>query len=125
MSGNSRRKGEMIQVAHENAHFGQQSMFMQILHNGYWWPHIRDEIRAETNHCLPCQRINIHRQGYRPLRSIKTHGSCPGGPHCGLPTSKEGKTAIPVSKDLHTGYIWLYTSKWRLLLCRSTVNLGL
>jgi hypothetical protein len=26
----------------------------------------------------------------------------------GVPTSKEGFTAIVVSKDIHTGYIWLH-----------------
>ena len=104
-------KREMIQAAHAKGHFGQQSIFMQLWHNGFWWPHIRDEIRTETNHCVPCQRVNIQRQGYHPLKSINAAQPMD---HVqvdlivGIPKSTEGYTAIAVSKDIHTGFIWLH-----------------
>jgi hypothetical protein len=74
-------------------------------------PHIRNDIRTETNHCLPCQRVNIQRQGYHPLKSINAARPMD---HVqvdlivGIPVSTEGYTAIAVSKDIHTGYIWLH-----------------
>jgi hypothetical protein len=37
-------KKAMIQAAHVNGHFGQQSIIMQLWHNGYWWPHIRNDL---------------------------------------------------------------------------------
>jgi hypothetical protein len=59
-------KRAMIQVAHGKGHFGQQSIFMQIWHNGFWWPQIRDEIRAETNQCIPCPNPKILLWVFRP-----------------------------------------------------------
>jgi hypothetical protein len=104
-------KRAMIQAAHVKGHFGQQSMFMQIWHNGFWWPHIRDDIRTETKHCILCQRVNVQHQGYHPLKSINTARPMD---HVqvdhivGIPISTDGYTVIAVSKDMHTGYIWLH-----------------
>jgi hypothetical protein len=53
----------------------------------------------------------IQRHGYHPLKSIsaaKPMDHLQVDLIVGVPTSKEGFTAIVVSKDIHTGYIWLH-----------------
>jgi hypothetical protein len=85
-------------------YFASQAMFMQIWHNGYWWPHIREQIWDEIlNSSEP--------QGYHPLQSIpaaKAMDHVQVDLIVGIPKSKEGFATIAVSKDIHTRYVWLY-----------------
>jgi hypothetical protein len=101
----------MIETEHTRGHFGAQAMFMRIWHNGFWWPQIRNQIKEMIAHCVPCQRVEVQRQGYHPLQSItaaKPMDQVQVDLIVGVPRSEEGFNAIPVLKDIHTGYLWLH-----------------
>jgi transposase InsO family protein len=111
-------KLKMIEDTHAYGHFGLQAIFMKIWHDGFWWPQIRDDIKSLVDDCVACQIVNVQRHGYHPLKSISAARPLD---HIqvdlvvGVPRSKEGFTAIVVSKDIHTGYIWCYRGRSRIV----------
>jgi hypothetical protein len=51
-------------------HRGEQQLFLQVWNDGFWWPDIRKDIKRLINNCEECQRVNVIREGYHPLKSI-------------------------------------------------------
>jgi hypothetical protein len=65
-------KDRLVHEAHDMGHFGVQAVFSRIWHQGFWWPHIREDIRKVIDNCSPCLRHNAKHIGYHPLTSIES-----------------------------------------------------
>ena len=61
----------LIKRAHLMGHFGAAAMTKAIHNDGYSWSGIKDQCQEVVSKCLPCQRYNIGRHGYHPLKNLK------------------------------------------------------
>lgn len=61
----------LIERAHLMGHFGAAAMAKAIQNDGFSWSGIKDECQREVLKCMPCQRYNIGRHGYHPLKNLK------------------------------------------------------
>ena len=52
-------------------HFGANAIVKSIHQDGYSWSGIKDDCQREVSKCLKCQRFNIGRHGYHPLKNLK------------------------------------------------------
>jgi hypothetical protein len=62
--------------AHGMGHLGTNGMVKAIHEEGATWPNLTDECLAFVKKCGECQRVNITRKGYHPMRAI--HARLPG-----------------------------------------------
>jgi hypothetical protein len=103
-------KIELIKKAHLFGHFGRESIFKSLLAQGYWWPHLREQIQTELASCDPCTRFTVTKSGYNPSQYITadgpwTHIQIDTSVH--LPKSPDGYTALLVVIDVFTGFVLL------------------
>ena len=45
---------KLILEVHLLGHFGVETMFREIWHQGFWWPKIRDDLRKNLESCIDC-----------------------------------------------------------------------
>ena len=65
----SQRKG-LVARAHSQGHFSEKVVVDLIYHTwNYWWPTLRKDVLDSVSRCTQCQRYNIGKYGYHPLRS--------------------------------------------------------
>lgn len=103
------QRQQIVEAAHAAGHYGEKAMYAHIDNEGYWWPHMRDDIASEIRDCRDCQRYNIIHCGYHPARSITA--TLPGDHYqidlASMPTSMEGHKFILVLVDVFTGFVML------------------
>jgi transposase InsO family protein len=107
------QKELLIKRAHSAGHFGSTSMIKSLISQGKTWPNMRAEINKEISQCLPCQRYNIGKHGFHPLKSITAELPFD---HIAmdlkeLPTSTNGYNYILVIVDICTRYVFLRALK--------------
>ena len=101
---------QLIEQAHSLGHFSTETLFRKIWHQGYWWPHIRDDLRHHVRSCIDCLRYDIMTEGYHPAQSISATQPWDHveidlvGP---VPTSSEGHTYIFSAADVMSAYVVL------------------
>ena len=100
---------QLIEQAHAAGHYGEKAVYAQIDSDGWWWPHMRDDIARVIGDCRDCQKYNIVRAGYHPARSITA--ARPGDHYqmdlAAFPQSLEGHTFCLVLVDVFTGFVFL------------------
>jgi transposase InsO family protein len=100
----------MLREAHAVGHFGRDALLNQVRRAGFTWPTIAADAQKLIASCPDCQRYNIARKGFHPLRSI--HAELPmdhiaidlAGP---FPTSLLGNHYLLVVIDIATRYVFL------------------
>jgi transposase InsO family protein len=103
----------LIERAHSAGHFGSTSIIKSLITQGKSWPSMRQEVNQEVSKCLPCQRYNIGKHGFHPLKSITAELPFD---HIAidlksLPTSTQGYNYILVVVDICTRYVFLRAIK--------------
>lgn len=85
-------------------------MRLDAIHEeGYTWPHLRHECLDVVSKCITCQRFNLAKRGYHPLKTI--HARMPGdhmaidlaGP---LTTTVKGNQYILIVVDVCTRFVY-------------------
>jgi transposase InsO family protein len=64
------KRKELLETQHLLGHFGTDQIIKPLIHQGLYWPSMRMEARELVKACIPCQRYNIGRHGFHPLKSI-------------------------------------------------------
>ena len=105
----SERK-ELLIEAHAFGHFGAKAMVDYLHNNGLQWNNMHREAQGIVHSCPQCQRHNIAKVGYQPLRPI--HAYLPGD-HWAIdlasfPTSRRGNNYILVMVDVCTRFCVLH-----------------
>jgi len=101
------KRRELVAQFHLLGHFGVESVCSKIVLEGYWWPRMRKDIRAELNGCIKCLRFDVQEEGFHPARSIVAEIPWDHleidlvGP---LPTSMKGNVYILTIVDVCTVY---------------------
>jgi transposase InsO family protein len=99
-----------LEKAHLAGHFGSAAMVNHIKLSGYNWPTLRKDALKLISSCPTCQRYNIAKRGFHPLKTITA--SLPFdhisidllGP---LPTTQAGYNYILVHIDVLTRFVIL------------------
>ena len=97
----------LLEQAHVLGHFSIDSVVKQLWKDGFWWPGIQDDARKTVNKCIDCQRFNIQKEGFHPIKSIEANHPWDHiqidliGP---LPTSSNGFSWILTTVDVMTGF---------------------
>ena len=100
----------LLHKKHLLGHFGADAMVNAIHEDGVTWPTMKKEAVELVQQCIDCQRFNITRQGFHPLKSI--HVELPGdhwaidlvGP---FPTSYNTNHYLLVMVDIATRFVLL------------------
>ena len=100
----------LLERAHLMVHFGASSLVKHLRSQGHFWMSMQRDAVAICSACIPCQRFNITKTGYHPLKTISA--SLPMD-HLGLdlkeyPVSRSGKTYCLVIIDICTRFVWLH-----------------
>jgi len=99
----------IVQEAHAAGHYSVKVIATRIMEDlRLWWPTLHGDIVKEVSHCVECQRYNVVRRGYHPMRS----------PDATLPgdvwevdlvdfkvTSQSGFSYVMCVLDLFTSYL--------------------
>ena len=101
---------QILENSHAAGHFGTSAMIKKIKSLGYNWPNLAKDCSDLVKTCSQCQRFNIQKVGYHPLKPI--HASLPfdhiaidlAGP---FPTSAAGFNYVLVHVDVLTRFIIL------------------
>ena len=64
------RREQLVKEQHVLGHFGVESCCQRIQQEGYWWPHMRQDIRKEQQSCVKCTRFDVIAEGFHPSKSI-------------------------------------------------------
>ena len=107
-------KVKLIKDSHERGHFGREAVFKDLFNKGYWWPHMRDDIRDEIANCDPCTRYTVVKAGFNPGTAITATGpwdhiqiDC----SVHLPPTKDGYSVMLATIDVFTGFVLLRALK--------------
>jgi len=101
---------EMLKRIHDFGHFGANKMVISVHAEGKTWPGLGEDCLNYVKRCTECQKFNIVRRGYHPMRAI--HAYLPGehmavdlaGP---FKTSTKGNTYLLVLTDVCTRFVFL------------------
>jgi hypothetical protein len=63
-------RANILKSAHQLGHYGAAAMVRYIKSNSFFWPKLMSDCQDIVNTCTDCQRFNISRQGFHPLRPI-------------------------------------------------------
>lgn len=100
-------KKQILENAHLFGHFGAEAIVKAVHNNGLHWPKLKEQAVELVKSCKECQKFNIAKNGYNPLRPIRAY--IPGdhwaidlaGP---LSTSPRGNNYLLVLVDLCTRF---------------------
>jgi len=100
----------LLQKKHLLGHFGAEAIVQALRDDGLTWPTMKKEAIELVKQCQDCQRFNITKYGFHPLRSI--HAELPGdhwaidlaGP---LVTSNNANHYLLVMVDIATRFVIL------------------
>ena len=107
-------KDKLIELAHENGHFGTNAMLSHFKRHGIAWPKMSEDIKSHLKRCLECLRYNVGRHGFHPIHL--THAMFPMDSisldHCGpFPRTKNGNEYILVAVDRCSRFCWISAVK--------------
>jgi hypothetical protein len=103
-------RGKMLTEAHELGHSGTNAMVNYIHSLHKTWPNLARDCLEYVKRCSECQRVNIERKGYHPMKAI--HAQLPGE-HMAvdligqLPRTVNGNVRILVLVDICTRFVFL------------------
>jgi hypothetical protein len=104
-------RDSILKEAHEFGHFGSEAIVKEIHSNGLHWNNLYKNALEVVKSCPECQRHNISKKGYHPLRSISAFlpfdhiGFDLAGP---LPVTNEKQSVyLMVIVDICTKYVIL------------------
>jgi transposase InsO family protein len=120
----SARSG-LISRAHLMGHFGSAAIIKALIINRTTWPLFRQDVQRHVSSCLECQRFNIGKHGFHPLKTISA--ALPFD-HVAidlkqLPASAAGYNYILVIVDLCTRFVFLRPLKNKSMHSVSTALL--
>jgi len=100
----------LLADVHALGHFGTNAMVKQIHEQGKTWPNLAKECLEFVQRCPECQKVNIAKKGYHPMKAI--HATLPGehmavdlaGP---FTQSKDGNVYLLVLVDVCTRFAFL------------------
>lgn len=99
---------KLLERAHAG-HFGETAMYQQIYHQGWWWPHMRTDIKNLVENCTDCRKFTVFKHGFHPAQSITA--SQPGDHYqvdlAEMKETTEGHTYCLVLVDVCTGFVML------------------
>jgi transposase InsO family protein len=104
----------MVKTKHLLGHFGADALIRGIHQDGFHWPSIKQDCLNVIKSCVECQRFNITRHGFHPLKAI--HAELPldhvamdlAGP---FTTSDVGNHYALVIVDVCTRFVFLRALK--------------
>ena len=108
------QRHKLLQKAHALGHFGSKAMVKHITSTeGVTWSKIYQDAHEVVRACLPCQRYNIGRHGFHPLKSLKA--DWPWDHLCidikDMPLSKSGNLAYLLVVDVFTRFVFIRPMK--------------
>lgn len=108
----SNRK-DILKRIHSFGHLGATAMVNMIQLENMTWPKLKEDCVFWVKSCSSCQRYNIARKGYHPLKAI--HAELPGE-HLAIdlaqfPPSKEGNEYALLVVDVCTRFVFLFELK--------------
>lgn len=98
---------ELLRLSHLKGHFGADAIVSDLHSEGIHWSNMKRDAQNIVSQCLPCQKINIGKHGYHPLRHVTSNAP---GDHWAidlgeLPASQTGGyTFILVMVDVFSRY---------------------
>ena len=101
------KRAELLQAQHVNGHFGAETLFAKIWHQGYYWPGLRSDCQAQVSSCLQCLRYNVGKSGYHTRQYITAElpfDHIAMDTITGFPTTERGNNVILVITDLCTRF---------------------
>ena len=103
------RRKFLLQMAHLKGHFGAKAIQLSIQNDGYTWANIRADAQNWVSSCLPCQRYNIGKHGFHPVKNLR---ACLPFDHICLDvknmvTSSRGNVCYLLVIDVFTRFIFL------------------
>lgn len=101
---------DLLYRTHAMGHIGTNAMVKAIHQQAQTWPHLAHDCSDFIKRCRSCQRNNIVRKGYHPMKAI--HARLPGdhiaidlaGP---FTTSQDGNVYLLVIVDVCTRFVLL------------------
>lgn len=104
---------EILNKTHSFGHLGATAMVNMIHLDNMTWPRLKEDCVLWVKSCSSCQRHNIARKGYHPLKAI--HAELPGE-HLAIdlaqfPLSKDGNEYALLVVDICTRFVFLYELK--------------
>jgi hypothetical protein len=101
---------QLLTRAHLMGHFGQEAMVAAIMEQGHFWLTLKQEALEMVKSCIPCQRFNISKMGFHPLKTISA--ALPLD-HLAIDlkeyqTSAAGNKYCLVIIDICTRFVWLH-----------------
>ena len=101
---------DILQRVHDLGHLGGNAMVRSIHADQITWPNLTVDCLNWVKKCPDCQKYNIAKKGYHPLRAI--HAQMPGdhmavdlaGP---FPTSDRGNSYLMILVDVCTRFVFL------------------
>lgn len=101
---------KLMEEKHLLGHFGSEAIMQALHEDGYHWSTIKKDCIQVVSSCSECQRFNITRQGFHPLKAI--HAELPfdhvaidlAGP---FTTSDTGNHYLLVVVDVCTRFVFL------------------
>ena len=99
-----------IQRAHLMGHFGPVAIVKSLIQQGHFWMDMKNEAKKICHECIACQRFNIGKTGYHPLKTIAAKLPMD---HLAIdlkeyPTSTNGNKQCLVIVDICTRFVWLH-----------------
>jgi hypothetical protein len=64
------KRQELLHNQHLLGHFGTAQIVQGLINQGKYWPSMRHDATELVKACIQCQRYNIGRHGFHPLKSI-------------------------------------------------------
>jgi transposase InsO family protein len=104
----------ILQEAHALGHFGAKAMVKHI-HTTHrvTWSRLHQDAHEVVRQCIPCQRYNIGRHGFHPLKSLQA--SWPWDHLCidlkDMPLSRSGNLAYLLVVDVFTRFVFIRPMK--------------
>ncbi|EIE90565.1 hypothetical protein RO3G_15276 [Rhizopus delemar RA 99-880] len=104
------KRARLLEDAHTFGHFGSTSIVEQLHSQGLHWNNIYKDATETIKSCIECQRHNISKKGYHPLKNILAYlpfdhiGIDLLGP---LPVTANENVYVLVMIDVCTRYIIL------------------
>ncbi|CEI98593.1 hypothetical protein RMCBS344292_12698 [Rhizopus microsporus] len=101
---------DLLNKAHLFGHFGAEAIVKFIHSNEFHWPKLKEQAVALVSKCHLCQKFNIAKHGFHPLRPISSN--LPGD-HWAidlaglLPTTNQSNNYILIMKDIFSRFVIL------------------
>ena len=104
------QRSSMLRLTHSFGHLGSSAMVKTIQQDNKTWPKLKEDCVKWVKACPSCQRYNIARKGYHPLKAI--HAELPGE-HLAIdlaqfPVSASGHEYALLVVDVCTRFVFLF-----------------